>query len=297
MTSPHADRTAAGPPPLAARRRRIDFLGFASRMAAACTGAATAGLLGFLAWKLVQGSWRGAASGPLSGGGGWDAIASAAAGTFWLLATTGALAAPVGIGTALYLQEYARPKARAASLLQAALTNLCGVPSVVFGVAALALLVHGLSMDRSILVGGLALAAAALPPVVSASAAAIGAVPDDLRTAAYGLGATRWQVVRRQVLPAAAPGIATGACAALARATGEAAPLVVVGAASFATFAPAGPAAPLVSLPTQVFSWAARPQAEFATHAAGAALALLAIVLGINLAGLLLRRRLGKALP
>ncbi len=289
MTSP------TEPTPLAELRRRVDLLGLAARLAAAGTAAAAAALLGFLAWRLGRSSLSGAADGSLPAGG-WDAIGAAAAGTFWLVGTTGAIALPAGIGTALYLEEYARPKTRILSALQAALSNLCGVPSVVYGVAGLTLLVHGLSLDRSILVGGLVLAAAALPPVAAASAEAIRAVPEDLRTAAYGLGATRWQVVRRQVLPTAAPGIATGACAALTRAAGEAAPLVVVGAASLATFAPAGPAAPLVSLPTQVFAWAARPQAEFAAHASGAALALLAILLGINLATLLFRRRLQQIL-
>ena len=281
---------------LAAGRRRFDLLGLASRLAAGVVVGSAAALLGFLAWRFVQLGLGGAPQGPGSAGG-WEAIGAAAAGTAWLVVLTGALALPAGIGTALYLEEYVRPKTRAASALQAALANLCGAPSVIYGVAGLAFLVHGLSLDRTLATGALVLAALALPPVVASTTEALRMVPDDLRTAAFGLGATRWQVVRHQVLPAAAPGIATATCAALARAAGAAAPLLVVGAASMATFAPSGPASPLHSLPTQAFAWAARPQTTFAAQAAGAALALLAILLGIHLAALLFRRRWRRSIP
>lgn len=278
-------------PPIAPGRRRFDPLGLASRVAAATLAMSAAALLGLLAWRL----WDfGLGAAPQALGGGWRAIGGAAAGTAWLVALTGVLALPAGIGTAIYLEEYARPKTRAASALQAALANLCGVPSVVYGVAGLTFLVHGLSLDRTLLTGALVLAALALPPVVASSTEAIRAVPGGLRTAAVGLGATRWQVVRHHVLPAAAPCIATAAGAALTRAAGAAAPLLVVGAASMATFAPPSPAAPLISLPTQAFGWAARPQSEFAARAAGAGLALLAVLLGIHLATVLLRRRLAQ---
>lgn len=279
-------------PPIAPGRRRFDLLGLASRLATASVVASAAALLGLLAWRLWPFGLGGAPQAP---GGGWEAIGGAAAGTAWLIVLTGALALPAGIGTAIYLEEYARPKTRAAAVLQAALANLCGAPSVVYGVAGLVFLVHGLSMDRTLLTGALVLAALALPPVVASATEAVRAVPGDLRTAALGLGATRWQIVRHQVLPAAAPGIATAACTALTRAAGAAAPLLVVGAASLATFAPPSPAAPLISLPTQVFGWAARPQAEFAAQAAGAALALLAVLLGVHLAAVLLRRRFAQA--
>lgn len=278
-------------PAIASGRRRFDLLGLASRLAAASVVASAAALLGLLAWRLWPFGLDGAPHGP---GGGWGEIGGAAAGTAWLVVLTGALALPAGIGTAIYLEEYARPKTRAASVLQAALANLCGVPSVVYGVAGLAFLVHGLSLDRTLLTGALVLAALALPPVVASSTEAIRAVPGDLRTAAVGLGATRWQVVLHQVLPVAAPGIATAACTALTRAAGAAAPLLVVGAASMVTFAPPTPAAPLVSLPTHVFGWAVRPQAEFAAHAAGATLALLAILLGVRLAAFAFQLRFAQ---
>ncbi len=304
MTPPVAERSAypvsptiqaAAKPMLPGRRR--DFLAGASRLAAATMLAAAAGLAGVLARAVWQANGGSADGTPYAGGAGWETIGPAVAGTLWLALATAALALPIGLGTALYLEEYARPKRRAVRAFQAAVAHLAGVPSVVYGVAGLVVLVHGLSAGRSIFAGGLALAALALPTVVATSAEAIRAVPDDLRTAAYGLGATRWQVVRHQVLPAAAAPIAAGACAAITRTAGEAAPLLVLGATSFATFAPAGPGDPLVSLPTQVFAWAVRPQAEFAAQAAGAAIALLAILLGLNVAGLFLRRRLRKVLP
>ena len=284
-------------PTLRGRRRR-DPLAVASRLAAAAMLAAAAGLAGILVRAVWQaGGGGGTGVPPHLGGAGWETTGRALAGTLWLALATAVLALPTGIGTALYLEEYARPKTRFVRAFQAAVANLAGVPSVVYGVAAVAVLVHGLSAGRNIFVGSLALAALALPTVVATSAEAIRAVPDDLRAAAYGLGATRWQVVRHQVLPAAAAPMATGACAAITRAAGEAAPLLVIGAASFATFAPAAPGDPIVSLPTQAFYWAVRPQTAFAAQAAGAAIALLAILLGLNLAVLLLRRRLRKAIP
>jgi len=289
-------RPAANLPALGGRRR-WDLLAVLSRGAAATMLAAAAGLAGFLVHAVRQAGGGSADGAPHAGSGLWETIGPAVAGTLWFVLATAALALPIGIGTALYLEEYAWPKTPRVRVFQAAVANLAGVPSVVYGVAGLVLLVHGLSAGRNIFVGALALGALALPTVVATSAEAIRAVPNELRTAAYGLGATRWQVVRHQVLPAAAAPIATGTCAAVTRAAGEAAPLLVIGAASFATFAPAALGDPIVSLPTQIFVWAVRPQPEFAARAAGAAIALLAILLGLNLAVLVLRRRLRRAFP
>ena len=218
-------------------------------------------------------------------------IGPALAGTLWLAALTIAVAFPVGVGTAVYLEEYA-PRTGVTAAVGGAVENLAGVPSVVYGVAGLALFVRGMGMGPSLLAGGCTLAALALPTVIVTSRAAIRAVPRGLREAAYSLGATRWQVVRGQVLPAAAPGIVTGSCAAFTRTAGEAAPLLVLGAVSFMTFAPRSPADPLVSLPTQVFAWSTRSQQDFAAVAAGAGVALLLVLLVMNLAARAVRRRL-----
>ncbi|MDE2763763.1 MAG: phosphate ABC transporter permease PstA [Gemmatimonadota bacterium] len=218
-------------------------------------------------------------------------VGPALAGTLWLAMLTAALALPIGIGTAIYLEEYAS-RNRLAALVGSALAGLTGVPSVVYGVAGLALFVRGLGMGPSILAGGCTLAVLALPTVIVTSRVAIRAVPEEMRLAAYSLGATRWQVVRGEVLPAAAPGIVAGSCHALTRTIGEAAPLLVLGAAAFMTFAPHGPGDPLTSLPTRIFAWTTRSEQDFAALAAGAGIALLLVLLLVNLAALAVRRRM-----
>lgn len=223
-------------------------------------------------------------------------IGPALAGTLWLALLTVGFALPVGVGAAVYLEEYA-PGSRWAKIGESVATSLAGVPSVVYGVAGLAVFVQAMGAGRSVLAGGLTLATLALPAVVATSREALRNVPDGLRRAAYGLGATRWQVIRHQVLPAAAPGIATGSCLAFTRAMGEAAPLLVIGAASFVTFAPRTPGDPLVSLPTRIFFWTAHSQPEFAAAAAGAAIALVVLLLAANLAALAVRQRMRTVRP
>lgn len=223
-------------------------------------------------------------------------IGPALAGTLWLTLLTAALACPVGVGAAVYFEEYA-PRTRAMLAIESAVANLAGVPPLVFGVAGLALFVRGLGLGSTVLAGGLTLAMLALPTVLVTSKDAIRQVPPGVRAAAYALGATRWEVIRRQVLPAAAPGIVTGLTLALARAAGAAAPLLVIGAASFITYAPGTPGDPLTSLPTQVFAWSAPSQPGFTALAAGAGVVLLALLLVLHLAGLALRRRLAGAAP
>lgn len=218
-------------------------------------------------------------------------VGPALAGTLWLALLTAALAFPIGIGTAIYLEEYAA-RNRLTALVGSALASLAGVPSVVCGVAGLALFVRGLGMGPSILAGGCTLAVLALPTVIVTSRVSIRSVPEETRLAAYSLGATRWQVVRGEVLPAAAPGILAGSCLALTRTIGEAAPLLVLGTVSFMTFAPRGPGDPLTSLPTRIFAWTTRSQQDFAALAAGAGIALLLVLLLVNLAALAVRRRM-----
>ena len=221
-------------------------------------------------------------------------VGPALAGTLWLALITAALALPVGVGTAIYLEEYA-PRNRMTAWGGSALASLAGVPSVVYGVAGLALFVRGLGMGPGILAGGCTLAALALPTVIVTSRASIRSVPEGVRLAAYSLGATRWQVVRGEVLPAAAPGILAGNCLALTRTIGEAAPLLVLGAVSFMTFAPRGPGDPLTSLPTRIFTWTTRSEQDFTALAAGAGVALLLVLLAMNLAALAVRRRMRGA--
>lgn len=265
---------------------------------AACRVAALAVLLGFLVFaaylvfmavQVIDIDFlREAPSGAADSAG----VGPALAGTLWLLALTAVLAFPIGIGTAIYLEEYA-PQTRSTAFIESATANLAGIPPVIYGIAALALFVRALGMGPTILAGGCTLAVLALPVVVVTSRTAIRRVPEGLRLAAYGLGATRWQVVRDQILPAAGPGILAGCCTACTRTVGAAAPLLVIGTASFMSFAPRTPAHPLTSLPTQIFSWATRSHEEFAALAAGAAVVLLLLLLTMNLVSALVVRRLG----
>ena len=221
-------------------------------------------------------------------------LAPAVVGSLWLAFFTALIALPMGVSTAVYLEEYA-PRTRAARVLASVLTNLAGVPSVVYGFAGLALFARGMELGPSILAGGLTLAAMTTPMVVASSRKALEAVPESLRWTAFGLGATRWQVVRDQVLRAAAPDILKGCSAALARAVGAAAPLLIVGAAAFTTFAPRSPHDPLTALPAQIFAWTARPQADFVALAAGASVALLLVMAFMDLVPWALRRGRGEA--
>lgn len=273
--------------------RRLGALGTACELAASASVAILLLVVGVLAargWRVLD--W-GFLANPTSPDPTIAGVGPAFAATLWMGVVAGGTAVPAGVGCAVYLEEYA-PRTRWTSLAKSALANLAGVPPVVYGVVGLALFVRGVGMGRSLLAGGLTLAVLALPLVIAAARRAIRAVPRDLREAAYGLGATRWQVIRHQVLPAAAPGIATGSCLALTRAVGEAAPLVVVGAVSLATFFPLRPADPLTSLPTRIFDWSARSDPQFGALAAGAALALLAALLTMNAAAALARARLER---
>ncbi len=267
---------------------------------AACGVAALVLLLGFLVFAAYLGFTASQVIGidflreTPSGAANSAGIGPALAGTLWLLLLTAVLALPIGIGTAIYLEEYA-PRTRLTVFIESAVANLAGIPAVVYGIAGLALFVRALGMGPTILAGGCTLAVLALPVVIVTSRTAIRQVPEGLRLAAYGLGATRWQVVRDQILPAAGPGILAGCCTAFTRTVGAAAPLLVIGTASFVSFAPQTPAHPLVSLPTQIFSWATRSQEDFTAVAAGAAVVLLLLLLTMNLVSASLVRRLGAA--
>ncbi len=220
-------------------------------------------------------------------------ISSALWGSLWLIGLTALFSLPIGVGTAIYLEEYAR-RGWLTRVIQTNISNLAGVPSVVYGILGLAAFVRALALGRSVLAGALTMTLLILPIVIVASQEAIRAVSASQRDASYALGATRWQTVRRIVLPAALPGILTGIILALARALGEAAPLIMIGALMFVPFVPTSPLDQFSVLPIQIFNWTARPQQEFRLIAAAAIIVLLAVLLTMNAAAVLLRNKYQK---
>ncbi len=201
-----------------------------------------------------------------------------------------AFTVPLGIGTAVYLEEYARKDRWYNRFLELNIQNLAGVPSIVYGILGLAFLVRGIGLGRVLLAGALILTLLVLPTVIVAAREAIRAVPDSIRQGAFALGATKWQVVSKQVLPASIPGIATGTILALSRAIGETAPLLLVGAVAFVSFNPTLLGS-FTALPIQIFQWIARPQDEFKALAAAAIIVLLVMLLGLNAVAIWLRNR------
>ncbi len=222
-------------------------------------------------------------------------IQSAIWGTVWVMAIVAATCIPLGLGAAIYLEEYADNERWYNRLIEVNIQNLAAVPSIVYGILGLAFLARGfLDLGFTVLTGALTLSLLVLPVVIIASREAIRAVPRSLREGALALGATPWQTVSRQVLPAAVPGIATGAILALSRAIGEAAPLLLLGALSFITFNPDGLDSQFTVLPIQIFGYISRPQAEFKVVAAAAIVVLLAILLLMNSTAIALRNRYGR---
>jgi phosphate transport system permease protein len=211
-------------------------------------------------------------------------------GTLWILGLTGLMAVPVSMGAAIYLEEYAHVN-WVTRLIRTNIATLAGVPSIVYGILGLALFVRTLGLGRSVVSGALTLSLLIMPIIILTAQEAIRAVPREVREAAYALGATRWQVVRHQVLPLALPGMVSGAILAVSRAVGETAPLIMIGAMSFIAFTPASLGDPFTALPIQIFHWVSRPQEEFKGLAAGAILVLMALVLTLNAAAFLIRSR------
>jgi phosphate transport system permease protein len=205
----------------------------------------------------------------------------------------GLTAFPVGVGSAIYLTEYAR-ESRFTQLLETNISNLAGVPSIIYGILGLALFVRFLGLGTTVLAGGLTLTLVILPVVIIASMEAIKAVPAAQREGAYALGATRWQMVRGSVLPAASPGIVTGIILAMARAIGETAPLILIGAFTFITFLPNPIEGGFTVLPIQVFQWALRPQEDFQGIAAATIIVVLVLMLALNILALFVRARLSR---
>lgn len=217
-------------------------------------------------------------------------ILSPLVGSLYLLILTALIAFPVSVAAAIYLEEYA-PRNLLTRVIQTNISNLAGVPSIVFGILGLALFVRGLGLGRSLISGALTLSILILPTLIIAAQEAIRGVPDSIRQAAWGLGATRWQVVRHQVLPMALPGIMTGTILALSRAVGETAPLIMIGAVTFIAFTPQGLTDQFTVLPLQIYDWISRPQEAYRAKAAGAIVVLLAILMLMNAAAIVVRNR------
>jgi phosphate transport system permease protein len=220
-------------------------------------------------------------------------ILPALVGSLQIMVLVGVMAFPIGVASAIYLTEYAR-QSRFTLLLETNISNLAGVPSIIYGILGLALFVRILGLGTTVLAGALTLTLVILPVVIIASMEAIKAVPQAQREGAYALGATRWQMVRGSVLPAAAPGIMTGLILAMARAIGETAPLILIGAFTFVTFLPNPFEGGFTVLPIQVFQWATRPQPDFQGIAAATIIVILVLMLILNGLALVVRARLSR---
>lgn len=217
-------------------------------------------------------------------------VKAALAGSVWILALTALIAFPISVAAAIYLEEYAA-RSWVTKAIQTNIANLAGVPSIVYGILGLALFVRALGLEQSVISGALTLSLLIMPVIIMAAQEAIRAVPSTIREAAYGLGATRWQVVRHQVLPVAVPGILTGTILALSRAVGETAPLIIVGAVGFVAFTPRGLGDQFTVLPLQIYNWILRPQDEFRELAAAGIIVLLVLLLTMNAVAIVLRNR------
>lgn len=211
-------------------------------------------------------------------------------GSIWVIALTGALALPVGVGAAVYLEEYGS-RSRVARFIELNISNLAAVPSIIYGLLGLGLFVRLMSMGQSVMAGAATLALLALPVVILSTREALRTVPSSIREGSYALGATKWQTIWNQVLPMAMPGVLTGLILALSRAIGETAPLITIGALTYIPFAPDGVWSKFTVLPIQVFNWVSRPQPEFKANAAAGILVLMVLLLSMNAIAIVVRDR------
>ncbi len=217
-------------------------------------------------------------------------IKSALAGTLWLVSMTAAIAIPIGVLAAVYLEEYAKPT-RLTELININIANLAGVPSIVYGILGLAIFVRFFHLDRSVVSGAMTMSLLILPVIIIAAKESIRAVSGALRQAAFAVGATRWQVIRAHVLPAALPGIMTGVILAISRSIGETAPLIMIGALTYVAFVPEGPMDEFTALPIQIFNWTSRPQEQFHELASAGIVVLLVVLLIMNALAVYIRYR------
>ncbi len=221
-------------------------------------------------------------------------IKGALMGSVYMLLVTVALAFPIGVAAAIYLEEFA-PKNRWADLIEVNINNLAAVPSIVFGLLGLAVFINWMGLPRSApLVGGLVLSLLTLPVIIIASRAAIQAVPPSIRQAAFGLGASRMQVVFHHIMPLALPGMLTGTIIGMSRALGESAPLLMIGMVAFIVDVPGGFTDPATALPVQVFLWADSPERAFAERTSAAIIVLLGFLLLMNLTAVIIRKRMER---
>ena len=211
-------------------------------------------------------------------------------GSIWVITLTAALALPIGVAAALYLEEYGS-RSRTARFIELNISNLAAVPSIIYGLLGLGLFVRLLGMGQSVMAGAATLALLALPVVIMSTREALRTVPNTIREGSYALGATKWQTIWNQVLPMALPGVLTGLILALSRAIGETAPLITIGALTYIPFAPDGVWSKFTVLPIQVFNWVSRPQPEFKANAAAGILVLMVLLLSMNAIAIVVRDR------
>ncbi len=273
------------------RRQRIASIGKVVFLAATLLAVAA---LAVLLWYIFQRGWGwlswGLLTNPPSRKPEKAGLSIAISGTLWIISLTLLVAFPMGVASAIFLEEYA-PKNRWTRLLQINISNLAGVPSVVYGLLGLGIFVQWLDLGRVVLAGALTMALLSLPVIIISSQEALKAIPWSLREAAYGVGATRWQVTASHVLPAAVPGILTGVILAVSRAIGETAPLLVAGAAGFVTSKPSGFMDSYTTIPIQLYNWMSRPQTEFRDLAAAGIIVLLVLLISMNLIAIIVRQR------
>ena len=211
-------------------------------------------------------------------------------GSIWLMGLTALFSIPIGVGAAIYLEEYA-PKNKFTSLIEINISNLAGVPSIIYGLLGLSIFVYAFALGRSILAGALTMSLLILPIVILTSREAIRAIPGTYRDAAYALGASQWDVVRKVVLPAAAPGILTGIILGMSRAVGETAPIIAISALVYLRFVPDGPLSRFTVLPIQIYNWVSRPQDDFRGLAAAGIIVLLTLLITMNSIAIFLRNK------
>ena len=291
MTEPALARSAA-----TARRRILDICFQVLALAILCAALAALGALIADVWgdgasRLSFDFLTGFPSRRAADAGIWHALT----GSVFIIVMTGVLAVPIGVATAIYLEEYAR-RGLFSKIIEINITNLAAVPSIIYGLLGLGLFVRAMAMGRSVLAGASTLALLVLPVIILSTREALRAVPGSIREGSYALGATKWQTVWYQVLPVALPGILTGTILALSRAIGETAPLITIGALTFVAFAPDGLWSPFTVLPIQIFNWVSRPQREFQVNAAAGIIVLLVLLLTMNAAAIWLRDRYQKKL-
>lgn len=222
-------------------------------------------------------------------------VKAALVGSLWMAVLTAMIAVPIGIGAALYLEEFSR-KGGWARFIEINIANLAGVPSVIYGLLGLQVFVRVFGFGESLLAGACTLALLVLPVIITAAREALRTVPQNIREGSLALGATGWQTVRFSVLPVAFPSMLTGVILALSRAVGETAPLIVVGAAAYIASLPSGALSSYTVLPIQIYDWVSRPQQAFHQNAAAAIIVLLVMLLSLNAIAIWLRNRFQKRL-